>query len=149
MKLVHYRTPGFRPFGLVPGLLARSPWTGLESEIDRLFASTLADVGGSGDGSFPVDLYEDAHNTYVRAELPGVAREQIGVEVVEGYLNLNATRKRHDDESAEAISLHRSLRLPADTQADKVNATYEDGVLTVTLPKREEAKPKKIAVNVK
>jgi len=80
----------------------------------------------------------------VRAELPGVSREAINVEMVDGYLTVNATRK----EGEESFSLTRSVSIPEAVQADKVAATYENGVLTVTLPKQEKAKPRKIAINV-
>jgi HSP20 family protein len=98
-----------------------------------------------------VDLYEDKENTYVRAELPGLAREDIGIEFVNGYLSINATRKVTDDDGklTESFSLNRSIAVPEGVQADKIGATFEHGVLTVTLPKREEIKPKKITIEIK
>ena len=58
----------------------RSPWSGLETEIDRLFDTALGDfTAGASATRFPVDLYEDKDNTYVRAELPGVVRDDINV----------------------------------------------------------------------
>lgn len=130
----------------------RSPWNGLEAEIDRLFESTLSDfVLPGSEHRFPVDLYEDRENTYVRAELPGLAREDINVEVVDGYLSINANRKVTDDDGkvTENFSLNRSVALPETVQADKVSAAYQNGVLTVTLPKREEAKPRKVTIDIK
>ena len=124
----------------------RSPWAGLETEIDRLFESTLIGLTAPARTQFPVDVYEDRENTYVRAELPGVKRDDINVEMVEDYLTITAQRKEDDDE--ESFSFSRSLSVPEHVQADKVSASYEDGVLTVTLPKREEAKPKKISVAI-
>jgi len=124
----------------------RSPWAGLETEIDRLFESTLSGFASAPRGQFPVDLYEDRDNTYVRAELPGVRRDDINVEMVEDHLTITAQRKDDDDE--ESFSCSRSLSVPEQVQADKVSASYENGVLTVTLPKREEAKPKKISVAI-
>lgn len=123
----------------------RSPWAGLESEVDRLFQAALADLPAPALAPrFPVDLYEDKDNTYVRAELPGVSREAINVEMVDGYLNLSASRKQGE----ETCSLNRSITIPEAVQADKVAATYENGVLTVTLPKQEQAKPRKINITV-
>ncbi len=123
----------------------RNPWSGLESEVDRLFESALADLAAPAYAPrFPVDLYEDKDNTYVRAELPGVSREAINVEMVDGYLNLTASRKQGE----ESFSLNRSVAIPDAVQADKVTASYENGVLTVTLPKQEQAKPRKIAISV-
>lgn len=123
----------------------RSPWTGLESEVDRLFESALADFAAPALASrFPVDLFEDKDNTYVRAELPGVNRDAINIEMVDGYLSIAASRKQGD----ETFSLNRSVAIPEAVQADKVTAAYQDGVLTVTLPKQEQVKPRKINVSV-
>lgn len=141
-RIVRYTYP--RGASLFPAY-ARNPWSGLESEVDRLFETALADLTAPAlSPRFPVDLYEDKDNAYVRAELPGVARDAISIEMVDGYLNINATRK----EGEESFSLSRSISIPEAVQADKVAATYENGVLTVTLPKQEQAKPRKIAINV-
>ena len=131
---------------LAPPGSVRNPWAGLETEIDRLFESTLSGFASASRGQFPVDVYEDRDNNYVRAELPGVRRDDINVEMVEDYLTITAQRKEADDE--ESFSFSRSLSVPEQVQADKVSASYENGVLTVTLPKREEAKPKKISVAI-
>jgi HSP20 family protein len=116
----------------------------LESDLDRLFETALADFAAPASPRFPVDLYEDKDNTYVRAELPGVTREQVNLELVDGYLTLTATRKEGEQE----FTLTRSVSLPDNVQADKITAALEHGVLTVTLPKQEQAKPRKIAINV-
>jgi len=149
MNLIRYTYP--RTTSLVPAF-GRSPWNGLESEIDRLFESTMSDLTVPAfEHRFPVDLYEDKENTYVRAELPGLAREDIGIELVNGYLSINGTRKVTDDDGkvSESFSLNRSVAVPEGVQADKIGATFENGVLTVTLPKREEIKPKKITIEIK
>jgi HSP20 family protein len=151
MRLVRYTYPTFRSVTPAFGGFQRSPWTGLENEINHLFASALSDFGGGATNRFPVDLYEDQSNTYVRAALPGVQRDDINVEINDGYLTLSATRKPADgdDKSAESFSFSRAVSVPDNVQTDKIGAAYENGVLTVTLPKREEAKPKKVAVAVK
>jgi len=149
MRIVRYSYPSNRSLAPAVRSFRQNPWTGLEGEIDRLFESALGNVvGASASGRFPVDIYEDKDNAYVRAELPGVDRAAIGVEVVDGYLNLTATRKTKSGEGEETFSLNRSVVLPENVNAEKVSAVYENGVLTVTLPKKEEAKPKKIAVAV-
>jgi len=123
----------------------RSPWNSLESEIDRLFESAVADFAGPAFAPrFPMDLYEDRDNTYVRAELPGVNRDALAIEMVDGYLNISASRKQGE----ESFSLSRSIAIPESVQAEKVAAAYENGVLTVTLPKQEQAKPRKINIAV-
>ncbi len=142
-RLIRYTYP--RSASLIPALAARSPWAALDSEMDRLFENALADFAAPAFAPrFPVDLYEDKDNTYVRAELPGVNRDAINIEMVDGYLNITASRKDQD----ETFSLNRSVAIPEAVQADKVTAAYENGVLTVTLPKQEQAKPRKINVSV-
>lgn len=153
MRLVRYTYPNSRSLSPAWSGAARAPWSGLETEIDRLFENALgAFHGGLAQTRFPVDLFEDKDNTYVRADLPGVNRDDINVEVVDGYLNITANRKTPatGDQPEESFSLSRSVALnDAGVQSDKIAAAYENGVLTVTLPKREEAKPKKITVAVK
>jgi len=149
MRIIRYSQPASRRFA--PALsFPRSPWTGFESEIDRLFETALTGFAGAPyDSAFPVDLYEDKYNTYVRAELPGVNRDDINVELVDGNLTVTAARKQKTGDKEEAYSFSRSVSVPEAVQADKVAAIYENGVLTVTLPKREEAKPKKVTIAVK
>ena len=167
MRLVHYTYPSFRTATPAFRGFQRSPWSGFESEIDRLFETALADLGDTASPSrFPVDLYEDKANTYVRAELPGVSRDDIKVELSDGTLTIAASRQTpaHSTGSAgsppagsgqavggkpaDALSFSRSLCIADEVQADKITASYENGVLTVTLPKREVAAPKKITVAV-
>lgn len=93
--------------------------------------------------------YEDANQAYVRAELPGIKRDAINVQVVDGYLTVEASRETKDGEQISTAKFNRSGALPEDVKAEGVTAAYENGVLTVTLPKKEEAKPRKITVAVK
>lgn len=151
-SLIRYTNP--RSASLLPsfGLAGRSPWSGIETELDRLFDTALSGlVAPALDNHFPIDVYEDKDNTYVRAELPGVGRDDIKVEMIDGFLTINASRKTlaAEGNGEEAFSFSRSVSLPDNVHADKVGAAYENGVLTVTLPKQEEAKPKKIEVTVK
>ena len=140
-RIVRYSQP--RTAGLPSAV--RSAWSGLEQEIDRLFGDFAAPAVSP---RFPVDLYEDSDNSYVRAELPGIKREDINVELVDGYLTISATRKDGPENNESSFSLSRSVAISEQVQADKVAAQYENGVLTVTLPKQEKAKPRKIAINV-
>ncbi len=142
-RIIRYTYP--RTAGQFSLLANRNPWAGLESEVSRLVESALADFPAPAFAPrFPVDLYEDKDNTYVRAELPGVNRDAINLEMVDGYLNISATRQAKD----ESFSFNRSIAIPETVQADKVVAAYENGVLTVTLPKQEQAKPRKINIAV-
>ncbi len=141
-RIIRYTYP--RSASLIPALANRHPWAGLESEVERLFESALSDFAAPALAPrLPVDLYEDKDNTYVRAELPGVSREAINLEIADGYLNLSASRKQGE----ETLNLNRSVAIPETVQADKITATYENGVLTVTLPKAEAIKPRKITLN--
>ena len=159
MRLVRYTYPSFRTLSPSFGGFTRSPWTGLETEIDRLFESALGGFTGVPATRFPVDLYEDKANTYVRAELPGVNRDDINVEMTDGYLTITAARKatapaasKGEAEKAsaeESFSFSRAISIADDVQTEKVSAAYEIGILTVTLPKKEVTAPKKIAVAVK
>ncbi len=147
MRIVRYSYPSYRNLSPVTGAFNRAPWSGLESEIDRLFQSALPDAGTR----FPVDLYEDKANAYVRAELPGVNKADISVELTDGDLTLTAVRKTPatEGQAEQTFTYRRALTVPEDVQADQISAVYENGVLTVTLPKREETQPKKITVAVK
>ncbi len=132
----------------------------LRDEIDRLFEAPLAElVRGSQlmSGWTPsLDMYEDKDNLYVRAELPGMKKEDIELSLHEGTLTLSGERKNETKfENAEVYRterffgrFQRTISLPTPVAAEKVKAQYKDGILTVTLPKTEEAKPKHIDVNV-
>jgi HSP20 family protein len=153
MRLIRYSYPSSRSLTPGSGRFSPSPWSGLETEIDRLFTSALGELANPPvtRAPFPVDLYEDKGHTYVRAELPGVSRGDLTIEVVNGYLTIAAVRKTPASEGQpeQSCSFNRSLRLNDEVQADQIAAAYENGVLTITLPKREEATPKKITVPVK
>jgi HSP20 family protein len=136
MRIVQYyptNNPSFVP--------AYGRFAGLADEIDRLLTGTV-----HARTDFPVDLSEDKDNAYVRAELPGVKREDLKVETADGTLTITATRQAKNGEKEESFSLTRAVALPADVEAEKVTATYENGVLTVTLPKREALKPRQVAI---
>ena len=158
MKIVRYHQPAAAALAPLYSFAGRNPVVAFEREFDRLFNSNLGDLftlapelNAAGAGRFAVDLYEDKDNTYVRAELPGVDRKDIAVEMVDDYLTISGSRKTTaaDGKSGESVEFSRSITIPEAVQADKVAAAYENGVLTVTLPKREEAKPRKVTVEVK
>jgi HSP20 family protein len=132
----------------------------LRNEIDRLFDapfSGLTDAPRFTTGWSPAfDVYENQDNFTVVAELPGVKKEDLAISLHEGRLSISGERKR--EEKSENTEVYRSERvfgrfqrtftLPTAVTADKVTAKFTDGVLTVTLPKAEEAKPKQIDVTV-
>lgn len=130
-------------------------------EIDRL--SRMFDDawgGGASRGAWvpPVDIYEDAsHNVVLRAELPGLRREDIQVTVENDCLTLRGERQAQHEVRRDRYhrlerasgQFSRSFTLPAILDTSKIAASYEDGVLTVTIPPREEAKPKQISVETR
>lgn len=118
----------------------RSPWTGFDRELNTLFASAFGDTKVTR--LIPVTANEDKDNLQISAELPGVDRADINLELQDDTLSLSATRKQGE----QTVSFERSFTLPYAVQADKVAATYENGVLKLTLPKAEAAKPRKIAI---
>jgi HSP20 family protein len=134
--------------------------TSLRDEIDRLFETPLAELTHGSQllsGWTPaLDMYEDKDNVYVRAELPGMKKEEIDLSLQNGALSVSGERKQESKfENAEVYRaerfigrFQRTITLPTSVAADKVKAQYKDGILTVTLPKTEEAKPKHINVNV-
>jgi HSP20 family protein len=134
--------------------------TNLRDEIDRLFESPLSELATSAQllsGWTPaIDVYENKDNVYVKAELPGMKREEIEVSLHEGTLSLSGERKTEQKvQDAEVCRterflgrFQRTVTLPAPVAADKAKAQYQDGILTVTLPKTEEAKPRHIEVKL-
>lgn len=133
----------------------------LSNELSRLFdapLSALAHAPHLLNGWGPaIDLHEDKDNLVVTAEVPGVKREEIDVSLQDGTLTISGERK-HESQSGKGETyrteryygrFQRSIQLPAPVEGEKVKASYKDGVLTVTLPKTEAAKPKQIEVNVK
>jgi HSP20 family protein len=104
-----------------------------------------------------VDIYEtDAHEVVVKAELPDMKREDINLTFENGVLTLKGERKFEQEVKKGNFqrierrhgAFSRSFTLPNTVDAGKISASYKDGVLTIRLPQREEAKPKQIAVNV-
>jgi HSP20 family protein len=132
----------------------------LRDEIDRLFDLPLMDMSRTSrlfSGWTPaLDLYEEKDNLVVKVELPGMKREDIDVSLHEGSLSISGERKseeKHQDADVYRTErfvgrFQRTVALPAPVAADKVKAQYKEGILTITLPKTEEAKPKRIDVNV-
>lgn len=102
----------------------------------------------------PVDIFEKNDHLVIRAEIPGVKREDMDVRIENGVLTLHGERK-HESEVKEENSYRmervygtftRSFSLPTTVDAGKIAATYKDGILEVTVPKAETAKPKKVEI---
>jgi HSP20 family protein len=132
----------------------------LQDRMNRLFGDVYLrdeDVAARGAWVPPVDIFEtDGHDLVIKAELPDMTREDIEVTVENNTLTLRGAKKMPGDVKEEQFrriersygSFSRSFTLPATVDASKVAAEYKNGVLTVKLPFREEAKPRTINVEV-
>lgn len=133
----------------------------MQERINRIFGdqyrSASDDMLTRGDWVPPVDIYEnDNHEIVLKAELPGVAREDIDLRVENNTLVIRGERKREQEAKQENYhrverlygTFSRSFSLPSTVDPEKVSAEFKDGVLTVTLPMREEARPRQIQVKV-
>ncbi len=121
----------------------------------RPYSTNPGDVGGSLVPA--VDLHENDRSYTVRAEIPGVMKEDIDVTVHDGVLTINADSRFEKEEKEEGRVIRqerrygkyvRSIRLGNDIDASHVKANYKNGVLELELTKVEEVKPKKIAIDV-
>lgn len=132
-----------------------------QGRLNRLFNETFPpwfDEGWSGSGTWTpaVDIYETDQNVVLKAELPGVDPKDIEARVEDGTLYLKGQRKFEKEVKEENCyrlerahgSFMRSFSLPSSINPDQVEAEYNNGVLTLTMPKREDAKPKTIKINV-
>ncbi len=132
-----------------------------QDRFNRLFNDTLSRIFDDGElGTRPwapaVDIYETDHDVVLKAELPGVDPKDVEIRVEDGTLYFKGQRKFENEVKEENYhrversygSFTRSFALPSSVNSDKAKAEYKDGVLTLTMPKREEAKPKTIQINV-
>ena len=132
----------------------------MQDRMSRLFGDAYLrdeDTGFRGTWAPAVDIYEtETHDLVLKAELPGMNREDIEVSVENSTLVLKGTKKFDADVKEEQYrriersygTFHRSFTLPNTVDAGKVTAEFKNGVLAVKLPFREEAKPRTINVDV-
>jgi HSP20 family protein len=127
----------------------------LRDELDRVFGIDSAAWGRLG-AYPPVNVWEDDHSFYLEAELPGMSIEDLEIFVNEGdQLSIKGNRKPSEIEGAKLCrrerghgEFNRTFKLDSDVKVDEVAASFKHGVLTVTLPKSEAVKPRKIEINV-
>jgi HSP20 family protein len=123
------------------------------------FFENFAETGGKQQlaaGSFvpPVDVYEDEHSLVLKLEVPGMNEEDINVSLENETLTVQGERKFEKEEKEENFhrierrygSFTRTFKLPGTVDAEKVDASYDKGILKITLAKKAEAKPKQIKV---
>jgi HSP20 family protein len=133
----------------------------LQNRINRAFRESYRE-GGQDESlttsSFApaVDIYEDEHNVTLKIEVPGIDEKDINVNLENNTLTVHGERKIEKEEKEENYrrvesqygSFTRTFTLPTTVDSEKVSATYDKGVLKIALPKKAEAKPKQIKVNV-
>jgi HSP20 family protein len=155
MSIVRYQTP-------VSGLWSSlDRWASLRNDLDTLFDLPFLTDSGRQTQLFSgwtpaLDLYQNNDNVVAIVELPGMRKEDIEISLQDGTLTIGGERKQEVKQQNGAArterytgKFRRSITLPSRVDANKVNATYQDGILTVTLPKAEEAKPKHIQISAK
>ena len=153
MNLIRYHAPDLASF---PAL---DRWSNLRDELnsflDMPFWSGFGRTGQLFTGWSPaLDLYASGDHLVAVVELPGMRREDIDISLHDGTLTISGERKG-ESTNGETVqrteryfgTFRRSITLPTRVDASKVSATYQDGILKVTLPKAEEAKPKQIQVS--
>ena len=123
--------------------------------LNRMFSSLYGEHFGRGSWTPAVDIYEnDNHEVVLKAELPEMKREEIGITFENQVLTIRGERKLESSVKRDAYqrlersygAFSRSFTIPSTIDAARISAAYKDGVLTVRLPQREEAKPKQIEV---
>ena len=156
MSIIRYQSPQWTSW---PAL---DRWSGLRDDLNALFELPFwADAERQGqllNGWSPaLDLYQNNDNLVAQVELPGMRKEDIEISLHDGTLTISGERKiesprGENGEQAERSERYvgkfrRSVTLPVHVDASKVGASYRDGILTVTLPKAEEAKPRQIQIS--
>jgi len=138
-------------------LIRRDPFAEFASfsrALDRTFGVTAARSNGEGKLTFPVEVSETADAVTVKASLPGVTSEDVDISFEDQVLTIKGEKKHEEAEETPNYyrkeirygAFARSIALPTDVKSEKAAAEFSDGVLTVTLPKAEVAKPKTIKI---
>jgi len=139
--------PTFSPF---------SDFDNLRRDMLRLLdgVSRNADLEASSGVFPPINITQDTDNFYVRAEVPGLKAEELSISALSNQLSVSGKRaipaerdrvSYHRRERAEG-AFNRTIVLPTEVDSQRVDAHYADGILTLTLPKAEAAKPRQISV---
>jgi HSP20 family protein len=132
----------------------------LREAMDRLFDDAFTRPVNLRDGGWSspaIDMYQTDDEVVIKAALPGFKADEVQINVTGDVLTLRGEMQHEEEQKDKAwhireqrwSSFERSIALPTDVKADKAVADYENGILTVTLPKAEEVKPKTITVKAK
>ena len=133
----------------------------LQDRMNRLFRESYGPEGrdeslSTSQFAPPVDVYEDEHNVVLKVEVPGIDEKDIDVRVENNVLTVHGERKVEKEEKEENFrrierqygSFTRTFTVPSTVDAESIQADYDKGILKIVLPKKAEAKPKSIKVNV-
>ena len=152
MSLIRYQAPQLSNWPSFDRL------SSLRTELDRLFDLSWSgrDSGLFSGWSPALDVFDEKDHFVVNAELPGMKKEDIELSFQDGVLSISGERKQSTEKSEGETyrseryfgKFQRSVTLQTAVDSSKISASYKDGVLSVTLPKSEAAKPKQIQVNV-
>jgi HSP20 family protein len=134
----------------------------LRNAMDKLFEDSFVRptswlFNGEGRGTVALDMYQTANDVVVKASLPGFKPEEIDITITGDTLTLKGEHKEEKETKEENYflrerrldSFSRTITIPVGIKNEKAEATFEDGVLTLTLPKAEEAIPKQIKIKAK
>ena len=132
----------------------------IQNEMNRLFGRTYGgDVGETTRGAWTpsLDVYETQEKFVITMELPGVSPDDVDISVEDSTLVVRGERKFYREQDQDSFlrierrfgEFTRSLTLPSTADAESIQASFDQGVLTVEVPKREEAKPRKISIKAK
>jgi HSP20 family protein len=129
----------------------------MSEALDRLFDEAFVMPRDGGLNMPSIDMVENEDNVVVKAELPGFSPENVDVRVEGNLLSLRGEYKQESEKQEGQYhvrerrmnSFNRTIPLPVEVNADKATAEFDNGVLTLTLPKNEEAKPKRISITAK
>ena len=123
----------------------RNPFASFPASLSRLFE--WDNFLGGVPSSLAADIHEDQDRYYARFEMPGIKKDDVKIELSNNLLTVSAEKKEKRGDEESSYSLTRSISVPETVKADAIGARLEDGILTVTLPKTEERKPKTITVS--
>jgi HSP20 family protein len=132
----------------------------LRQAMDRLFEDSfvrLPRLTLNGVGEVPVDMYQEKDSLVVKAALPGVKPEEVDITIDDNVLTISGEHKEEQETKEDEYirreryygAFSRSVAMPIKVKGDKAEATFEEGVLTLTLPKADEVKPRQIKVKPK
>ena len=135
----------------------------LRDAMDRLFDDaftrpfSVSREGGSNWSSPAIDMYQTGDEVVLKAALPGIKPDEVQINVTGDVLTIRGETKQEEDKQDKSWQIRehrwgafeRSVRLPTGVIADKAKAEFDNGILTISLPKSEEVKPKMISVRTK